>query len=420
MPDAATVQYLASQAPIPSELRTAEWDLVPLEIRERAFFMAGVEEAEILQAFQRESVLIAAGEASESESRLRLREFLDSKGYEPLPGQEGTIKDLRSVQRMNIALRTNRDMARGYGLWKRQQAVLGAFPAWQYKRARIAEEPRDWPTRWNEARARTTEHGATLATDEDSMFCLVNHPLLQDPEFNRFGTPYPPYQFGSGMSVSGVSRRRAVSLGLLPSEEDDSEGHRISQEMLRPRDRGFNEDLSVAPAVRSQALREALSDRLQGFAEWEDDRLIFTDPNGTRQGSPEDIAMTISSPLPVDPESESGDRFPQLQREALDLFSEDAEAFVIDARRNRWDDFGRLTGRILDRKTRDRFLRQLWEDGQLQRAADEAPGWLFEMADSITGLVSGDAWQAALKIPGEQGIAARLSAIANYVKGGLR
>lgn len=385
MPNQSTVDFLLGKSSVPSDLRTAEWGRVPLWIRERAFFMAGVDDAEILDRFRREAEAIAAGKSSLSESRLRLRDYLLARGYQAQPGEEGTMKDLLSVRRMNVALETNVEMARGFGNWQAQQATLAAFPARRYHRGRDARVPRDWPARWVAALAATSEDGATAGTSETDMFALVNHPLWSDAEFNRFGTPYTPFDFGSGMMTTPTSRAKSQALGLLPTQDDMSERAEFLRELMKPQSRGLNETLEATPAVRSQALRTALAERLQGFAEWGDDgrTLRFTDPNGTRPGTEEEVAKIISTELPIDPAT--GDRFPQLQRTALEGFADDPETFALSGGTDQWSDFGRLLSRVMDEAPRRRLLREVGTP------ALDTPEWLMTMAESTI-------WRAAAGI----------------------
>lgn len=364
---------------MPTALRTAELDLLPLEIRERSFFMAGVEEAEILDAFLGKVEAIVAGEKSESEAMAELHDYLKARGYQPLPGQEGTIKDLRSIDRMQVALRTNVEAARSYGQWARQQEALAAFPATRYTRAREAMVPRDWPARWRAAIAEEGAAGATDGASEADMVALANHPLWTNSNFNRFGSPWPPFDFMSGMMCVPVPRAEAEALGLLPAKGDESPEAIHLRDMLEPRDRSFNETLEARPAVASQALRDALADRLQGFAEWDEDTLRFTDPNGTRPGTIEAIADIVTRPLPIDPAT--GRPFPSLQAAAVDELLENPEAFLRPDRRTRGRDrradFARLAVRSLSGVPVSRALRRLTDadavDGvvaALTRASD--------------------------------------------------
>ncbi|MHB9007004.1 MAG: hypothetical protein ACYDC1_08730 [Limisphaerales bacterium] len=52
IPFALAVQRLNGKTPIGSKLRSAEWAGVPLALRERAQFTAGIESARIVQGIQ--------------------------------------------------------------------------------------------------------------------------------------------------------------------------------------------------------------------------------------------------------------------------------------------------------------------------------------------------------------------------------
>jgi len=331
-PNQATLDFLRGKTSLPTELRTAELSRLPVEIRERAFFMAGVEDAEILDRFRAEVEAITRGERSESESKALLHDYLKERGYEPLPGQEGTIKDLRTIRRMNVALRTNVEAARSYGQWRRQQDALAAFPATRYVRGREAMVPRDWPAKWQAAMLAQGEAGATPGADEGDMVALANHGVWTDPDFNPLGSPWTPFDFGSGMMLLPVSRREAKELGLLPDPGDESAEAIHLRDMLTPQDRSFNESLQARPAVASQPIRDRVADRLKGFAEWQGDTLIFTDPNGTRPGTAEEVARWVSRELP--------EGFDRLQATALAKWAEDHEVFARASKRKKtipWD-----------------------------------------------------------------------------------
>lgn len=388
-PNQATLDFLRGKTSAPSELRTAEWSRVPAEIRERAFFMAAVEDVEILDRFRAEVEAIARGDKSESEAMAEMGDYLTARGYRPLPGQEGTIKDLSTLARQRVALRTNVEAARSYGQWVRQQQALAAFPATRYVRGREAMVPRDWPARWQAALAVVGLEGATPGDSEDDMIALANHPVWSDENFNRLGSPWPPFDFGSGMTTMPVSRREAERLGLLPEDDDDSAEAAHLRDMLTPQDRSFNETLEARPAVASQPLRDLLAERLRGFAKWDGEVLRFTDPNGTRPGSVEEIANRVTAPLPLDPAT--GRPFPSLQADAADEFILDPEEFARLPDRNRWTDFARLLGRapeVFPPSRRDAILNLLASD----RGTDtEPPTWL----EKLVGL---PAWPEILQI----------------------
>lgn len=382
VPHQATLDWLHGKASVPSDLRTADWQRVPVELRERSFFLAGVSEAEILQQFRDEAQSVAAGQTSYSESRARLHDYLQAAGYRPEPGQEGTIKDLRTARRQTVALQTNVEAARAFGQWKRQQGALAAFPAVRYFRARQAMVPRDWPARWRAALAATTTAGAAPGHTEGDLVALANHPLWTHPGFNQLGSPWPPFAFGSGMMTSPVSRAEAADLGLLRGD---------IAAMLQPQDRSFNETLQTHPAVTSQPLRAALADHLQGFAEWHGDTLLFTDPNGTRPGAADQVGRWITAPLPVDPGT--GQPFPSHQRDALQALADDPGGFVNPRSRHRdqWQDLRRLIQRVAGPEQSRSLLRGL------AQAGDDPDSLLGEwLADTLLpSLRRAPAWDAA-------------------------
>ncbi len=75
--------------------------MVDAQIRERAFFMAGVSNARILQDFKDAARDIAAGKLTTNEARKRLRAALREAGYEPAEDERGGIHDLSSRRRID-------------------------------------------------------------------------------------------------------------------------------------------------------------------------------------------------------------------------------------------------------------------------------------------------------------------------------
>lgn len=333
---------LASKVSVPSELRTKELAILPDWIRERAFFMASVDRAEVLDAFRGKVASMAEGELSLQQARKLLREDLDKLDYKPLPGQEGTIKDLTSERRMNVALQTNLLQVNGYARWTRQQGALDSFPAQKFTRHRMSVKPREnWPERFAEAVSNTTSDGA----DIPAMAALVNHPCWV--ALSVFGSPYPPFDFNSGMGLDMMDRDEAEVLGLLPGEDADPD----HAAMMEPQDRGLNETLEASPAVRSQVIRTALAEELRGFAKWQGDRIVFTDPNGTRPYTAAELADVWQQPLPKAFSELPGEG--QMQKASYIEWAQDHARYDNDPEnKNRpggkdyWADFHRVVSRL--------------------------------------------------------------------------
>lgn len=225
-------------------------DLATLEpaVRERAIFSATVTSAELLDGVDRRVQGILAGQLDQATARLGLKQILADMGYTADPAVAGSLQDLRTDERLNLIIETNVDLARGYGQWVQGQdaAVLDEWPARELIRVRVSKVPRDWAQRWTEAGGQFFD---------GRMIALVNDPIWT--RISRFGLPYAPYDFGSGMDQHDVERAEAVALGLL----DEST-------VLLPQSRDFNAELKASPVVRSNWLIDALES--SGVGEFND------------------------------------------------------------------------------------------------------------------------------------------------------
>lgn len=257
VPFAEAVQSRAVRELLPTEFRTSLLSELPTEIRERAFFSAGVTNAEFLQkASDQIDRLLTGSKESEggidrAKARLELKQLLDSLGYQPAEGEEGTLTDLSSDDRLNLILDTNLQMAQGYGQWKQGQdpAILDQWPAQELIRVVDSKDKRDWGTRWAEA-------GGLFYAGR--MIALKNDPIWV--AISRFGLPYAPFDFNSGMDVADVDRDEAEALGLIDRDTQ-----------ITPQDRGFNDGLEAALGV-GESIAQAVQSLFGGRAK--------TDSNG--------------------------------------------------------------------------------------------------------------------------------------------
>lgn len=241
----AALAYLRNQELMPTRLRTWELSTLPVEIRQRSMFSAGVMEVEILDRFLTEVKLIVGTETDRATARLRVKQLLNRLEYQPPDGKAGSLEDLSSDRRINLVLDTNVDQAQGFGAHQAQQNpdFLFLFPANELFRAgAIPKEPRPWLEKWVRA-------GGKLYSNR--MIALRDDPVwtkgLEEGGFNRFGTPYPPFDFNSGMRIRNVSRQDAIQLGVVQSENDAPAVD----------DRSFIEDTEAEPMIGNDALRKA-------------------------------------------------------------------------------------------------------------------------------------------------------------------
>lgn len=224
---------------LPTSATTAEirgWDK---GIRDRSFFSAQTLLAEPLETYRKVlAEILEPREATRTlpdgtqapyqagldpaSARLKLKEVYDRIGYTPDEEKRGTIEDLSSDARIDLVLKTNEEIAHGFGQWRQQQETIDAFPAWELYRQEDRNKPRDWSKRFllaGQLSGRPIGDGWTI-TPDGAMIALLNHPLWEqlgssanwDDALDR---AEPPFAFNSGMWTRAVGRRQAIEIGIL-------------------------------------------------------------------------------------------------------------------------------------------------------------------------------------------------------------
>ncbi len=243
MPFKEALDSRGVKAILPTDFRTRLLSEIPAQLRERAFFSAGVTNADFLNGASSAIDDLVSGSVDRATKRAELKKLLDSLSYQPAPGEEGSLTDLSSDRRLNVILDTNLEMAQGYGNWAQGQdsAVLDQWPAQELIRVANfeSEHKRDWPVRWEAA-------GGEFF--DGRMIALKNDPIWT--EISRFGLPYPPFDFNSGMDVQDVNRDEAIDLGLIDRDTE-----------ILPQSRGFNQGLEATPEI-SPKMKQSLVDSL--------------------------------------------------------------------------------------------------------------------------------------------------------------
>lgn len=214
---------ILQKALVASGLDTRGWSTVQAGLRDRAFFSSQVTDAKILHAMRQNVAELVAGSKSPSEVRRDLRAYLDSIGYDPdkglKPGERsrrGTIKDLTTKARLDVMMKTNADQAKGYASHLRATttgAIL-AFPAYELVRVERRKLPRDWGARWASAAQKVGWEGVAR---NGAMIALKTSPIWA--ALSRFGNPFPPFDFNSGMGVRDVKKSVCREIGLLGEHE---------------------------------------------------------------------------------------------------------------------------------------------------------------------------------------------------------
>lgn len=219
-------EKILQKALVASNIDSRQWNSIQAGLRDRAFFSSRVAQANILDALQKRTAEYSDGHTSISEIRKRMRQDLETMHYTPEAGTEGTIKDLYSKARLDVIIKQNVATARGFIRWAEgnEPGAYAAFPAQEFKRVHPRKHGRpDWPERW--AKAGGKFYGGR-------MIALKDDPVWTN--LSIFGTPYPPFDWGSGMGVRDIDRKTAIELKLI----DDAGIREKVKKLEEKRDRG--------------------------------------------------------------------------------------------------------------------------------------------------------------------------------------
>lgn len=220
----AAVQTLDLKQLVPSVARTADWERMTPGFRQRAFFSAAVESARMLEEMKRrllirlrqERAALANGRDRVMSRELfiqQMQDLAEELGLRPDPkeGGRGSLQDIGSERRLRLIWDVQVGLAEGEARWRTDMDpdVLAAVPAQELVRKSARMIPRDWPQRWDDA-------GGIFYGGGGRMIALKTDPIWY--EISRFGVPWPPFDFESGMGLRNIRRKEAEALGLIGPE----------------------------------------------------------------------------------------------------------------------------------------------------------------------------------------------------------
>lgn len=218
------IDKLGTKTPVASKLKTAEWARMPLALRERSQFSAGVESIRVMGAIQNKLMLnlqqrqeqLSNGKMAYISRDAFIGDIRQIGLDEGLDTNEGNVlTNIVSAKRLGLIYDMQTESARGFARHKLDNDVdaLAVIPAWRFTGS-TAKHPRDdWERRWSAAGGRTGWVGAL----KGEMVALKTSPIWA--ALSRFGTPWPPFDFGSTRELEDVWRDEAEALGLVkPSD----------------------------------------------------------------------------------------------------------------------------------------------------------------------------------------------------------
>jgi hypothetical protein len=230
---------------MPTDLSTSELRTLGADVLARAVFCARGTNAIFLAKLQEVVGQIGAGMLSDGQARTALYEVLDTLGYdaekggfqgeEVPPALKGTLQDLRSFRRMDLIVRTQRQLMQGSGeQWSGQQPDrLREYPALMLVRFVEAKVPRDWPSRYRIAFGHDPLPGFSEAAyktvgAETGLVALKGDPgwgeLGSYENFpDALGVDHAPFYFNSEMWTREISMARAIELGVTGPDGESPE-----------------------------------------------------------------------------------------------------------------------------------------------------------------------------------------------------
>ena len=195
-------------------MNSAAWSEVSAALRDRAFFSSRVESVRFLETCRtRIAEMLANKPNAEGAITSRAQVVSDIMRAARESGiAQGTerLTDPGGVARANVIIDTNAGMAAGYAtaIQSNSYGARLAFPAQELVRIEERQVPRSWQNIWRSHGGKIYPGGRMIALKEDPIWSAIS----------RFGNPYPPFDFNSGMGVDDVSYEEALELGVLPSK----------------------------------------------------------------------------------------------------------------------------------------------------------------------------------------------------------
>ncbi len=206
---------------ITSGLSSEEIDMVFTGLKRRALFSAKIESVRFLQEAQKQVAdYLAANPNFDGAITSRasaVSDIMAKAREEGIDTGTGKLTDPGSVARAKVIVDTNADLARGYVGYVSgaSKGARLAFPAQELIRVEERQSKRDWTGKWK-ANGGKIFGGRMIALKEDPIWTAIS----------RFGVPYPPFDYGSGMGAEDVDYDTCIQLGVI-SEEYKPEGNII-------------------------------------------------------------------------------------------------------------------------------------------------------------------------------------------------
>lgn len=139
------------------------------------------------------------------------------------------MEDIAHESRLRLIGEMAEETARERARFERgnDREVLFMWPAQELVRDEYREHPRDWGQRWQAAAESVgwegvARNGEWIARKDSPIWIALS----------RFGQPFPPFDYNSGMGTRDVERDKAVELGLVEEGEEIANPGELFREQL--------------------------------------------------------------------------------------------------------------------------------------------------------------------------------------------
>lgn len=246
------------------DMDSSAWDKVRAGIKDRAFFSSRVESVRFLDVC-RSKIADLIGNVRNSDGALTSRaevvsSIMRAAREAGITSGSASISDPGSEARANVIIDTNAGLAAGYARLE-MDSTLGAriaFPCYELVRVEERNVPRDWRSKWVSEGGRLYQ-GRMVALKDDPIWTAIS----------RFGCPYPPFDYNSGMGLDDVSHEEAVSLGVIKEDYEPQE-----KSPLEAFNANLEADLKVGNGNLLGELRKQFGDQIRnddGVIRWRQD-----------------------------------------------------------------------------------------------------------------------------------------------------
>ena len=224
-------EKLLHKSLVTSGMSSAEWEELDVSLKDRAFWVSNVESLKFIENCQ-SKIADLLGNVRNSDGALTSRaevvsSIMRAAREAGISSGSASISDPGSEARANVIINTNAGLAAGYASAE-QANTYGAriaYPCYELVRVEARNVERPWRKIWVE-KGGSLYQGRMVALKDDPIWTAIS----------RFGCPYPPFDYNSGMGLDDVSHDEAVALGVIKEDYNPPEKSPLES---------FNEGLSA-------------------------------------------------------------------------------------------------------------------------------------------------------------------------------